>query len=143
MKTTQSFHNDIRPTVVLIDNKVYDLQPSNLTFQYIASLPPLERPHVRYLNPIPLRTKLEQKEYNDQATVFHGSGPEVIIPTSTRVIKVNIKEGLVNPEIEIKKLEGLKTKAQKEGNIPEAKRLRRLLRDLGAKRYSQKTTKEA
>ncbi len=144
MDTTQDLHQDSRPTVVLINKKLFDLTPSTLSWQYVQDLAPSERPHVRFLNPIPVRTKEQQKLKNQGEQEMHLRCKDVPKSRTTPLseAKNNMRDG-ANPEIEIKKLQGLKAKAVKDGDEVEARRIRKALRKLGAKRYSQKSpTKE-
>ena len=60
-------HRDERETLVKIGDILYELVPSTRTFAEILELPEKEVPHVRHLNPIPLRTRAEQKAYSEKS----------------------------------------------------------------------------
>ena len=144
MKTTEDLHQDSRPTVVLIGDQVYDLILSETwNKQNLNTTPPPERPHVRYLNAIPVRTKEEQKQKNLADKHMHKLCEQIPQEKSTPLAKVkkNLANG-ANYEMEVKKLLGMKAKATKEKDEIELRRIRKALRKLGYKKYAEQS-KEA
>lgn len=136
---TNHLHNDSRPTVVIINQIIYDLVPSEWTKETLLEAEPIKRPHVRILNSIPERTKLQQEAKNKDEKYLHElyvQIPKASTPASKS--KHRIEKGESNHEIEIKKLLGLKERAQKEGNSQELRRIRIALRKLDYKRYTNK-----
>jgi hypothetical protein len=135
--STNSFHNDNRSTVVLIDNKVYELIPSETwTWEKLYDEPPTTRPHARTLAPIPVRTREEQEELNKQHLQLHKLCERIPKGRSTPLAKAKeaLHDGKGVPE-QIQALLKQKEKSTKAGDIKEAKRIRKALRALDYKRY--------
>lgn len=61
------FHNDEKDTVILVGEKVYDLVLSTRTLTDLIEMPSEQRPHVRHLNRIPIRSAAEQKTRNESS----------------------------------------------------------------------------
>lgn len=70
---TSGLPNDDRETLVFINDKLYRLQECpDLTINKLLSFPFEKVPHVRILNPIPIRTEEEQKINNKDDENLHG-----------------------------------------------------------------------
>jgi len=69
---TSGLPNDDRETLVFINDKLYRLQECpDLTISELLLLPFEKVPHVRILNPIPIRTEEEQKISNKDDEKLH------------------------------------------------------------------------
>jgi hypothetical protein len=134
------FHSDSRSTVVLINGKIYELTPSEWTKQTLRDAFPKDRPHVRILNPIIVRTEFQQELKNKDDQFLHELFQQIPKENYGKAIKADIKAGVVNADDEVQKLLDLKEKAQKAGDGKECRRIRQLLRKLDYKRSKQ--TKE-
>lgn len=137
IEETNGFHSDSRGTVVIVNNKVYDLVPSDLTYQSLKNSKPSERPHVRFLAPIPVRTNTEQEKINKDEDKFHELYEKMETPKNsgkiTSITKA-IKLGADVPK-EIERLFKEKEEAQKKGDQKAARAIRQQLRKLNYKRY--------
>lgn len=142
MKTHHNLHNDSRPTIVLIGEKFYDLVVNNWTKNQLLKANPKERPHVRLLNPIPDRSKGEQELRNEADEFLHELYAQIPQQNQAKEIKEKIKAGIVNPSDEVERLEALKLKAKKDGNVNECRRIRKLLRKIDYKRNINQTKEE-
>jgi len=65
---TNSFHNDKRPTYVLVNNKIYTLQLTSFRVKDLLKETP--RPHFRALNLIKIRNEQEQAKDNVESDKF-------------------------------------------------------------------------
>lgn len=136
-RQTGSLHKDKRETAVLVGDKVYSLVPTNLTIGQLSKQDPSTRPHVRFLNPIPLRSEYEQEMKNNEEHTFHeiyklieSNGANDKVTSVKKAIRMG-----VNVPDEVKKLLELKETTKD----PEKKRkIRQQLRKLDYKRYAEK-----
>ena len=142
--TTHSLHNDHRPTVVAVgqgkDIKIFDLVPSQITFQDLKEWKGHNRPHVRILNPIPTRTELQQATVNQKEDEFHKLYlTSVASSNSNKITSLSkaIKLGADVPK-EVEKLLREKEEAQKNGKAELARKIRQQLRKLNYKRFLNK-----
>lgn len=143
-ENTTSFHNDNRGTVVLIDNKVYELVPSERwTFELLSAEPTATRPHARTLTPIPVRSKAEQAARNKESAYLDELCDRIPKGRNTPLSKVKaaVSRGGKLPE-EIQSLLEKKEAALAAGDIKEAKRIRKALRALDYRRYQGTDNKE-
>ena len=136
-KQTGSLHKDQRGTAVLVGYKIYNLSLTNLTIEQLSKQDPKTRPHIRFLNPIPLRSEFEQEMKNNEEHSFHEIYKLIESqPLNNKVtsVKKAIRMGANVPD-EVKKLLELKETI----TDPDQKRkIRQQLRKLDYRRYSEK-----
>lgn len=133
--TTFSLHNDDRKTLVNINDRLYKLVLVETTLQDLKKEKFKNIPHVRRLNPISIRTPIEQERRNEEAKDIHKLA-KGCSSNSTHVTSLRkaMSLGADVPEL-IKKLMKEKEEAQKAGDEGKAKKIRRQLRGLDYKRY--------
>jgi len=125
----------MRTTVVLIDGTIYNLIESDLTIDYLKKQSPRDRPHVRLLSPIPIRTQYEQEMKNNNEEALHklykqttGSGNKEKITSLRKAAKMG-----ADVPGEVKRLLALKEKTKSK---KELSKIRKQLRKLNYKRYA-------
>ena len=137
-KFTFGFHEDERKTMVEIGKRFYYLTDSGLTMEDIRAMDFQDRPHLRKLRAIIIRTRSEQKKANEQSEFFCKAVKEIKSGKNEKVtsMKKAVKMGANVPE-EVAKLIKAKKKAQEAGDEKESRRIRKLLRKLDYKRYKE------
>uniref|UniRef100_A0A6M3LCW1 Uncharacterized protein n=1 Tax=viral metagenome TaxID=1070528 RepID=A0A6M3LCW1_9ZZZZ len=133
--TTFSLHNDNKKTMVEIEGKLYNLTYSELTLRDIKKMKFKDTPHIRHLNPIPVRSRETQEIHNSEAKSMH----KLAKHCSTKrdhvgSIRQAMAVGANVPEL-ITKLLKDKEEALKKGDGDLAKKIRKQLRGLDYKRY--------
>ena len=135
MKQTQKFttelHNDTKETLVVLQDQLYKLTPTDITIAQVKKMSYKEAPHIRYLSPIPERTHEEQEEKNKEASYIHTLAGRTPERSTGLTIKRAMASGINIPE-EVKKLLDLK---EKEKDPDKRKAIRKQLRKLDYKRY--------
>lgn len=133
---TGSFHKDGRATMVIVGDKIYSLTPTTLTIQQLSNQDPKERPHVRFLNSIPVRSEYEQEMKNGAEHDFHEIYKLIDSTHNDKVtsVKKAIRMGANVPD-EVAKLLELKRTTK---DPDEKRKIRQQLRKLDYKRYSEK-----
>ena len=136
---TNGFHNDNRETFVEVDGKIYSLIPTGQNLQTLINSWPKEKdqPKVRWLQPIPVRSKEEQKKHNEDADFVHNLGRPKGDENKITSTKKAILLGADIPS-EVLRLMELKEKTKDEGEL---RRIRKQLRKLDYKRYINKEEK--
>lgn len=134
-KITHSKHNDSKETLVQVENILYQLVPVETTLEDIKRMSPKEAPHIRFLNPIPLRSKEEQEIKNKEVETF-ASLAEKCSPRNDKVTSLK-KAQVLGSDVseEVKKLIKEKEEAKKKKDLKRVRQIRKLLRKLDFKRY--------
>lgn len=128
-------HKDKKKTLVEIEGDLYELVKTDLTVKELLKRKDFKDiPHVRRLNPIPVRTEEEQGKHSTDVEKLHKLC-QTAEPKREHNKREIILSGNVPKEIERLMLE--KKKAQKEGDEKRARMIRRQLRSLDYKRYVQ------
>ncbi len=136
---SMDFHKDDRGTVVIANGKVYDLTLSDLTFDDLVQMDPLERPHARNLNWTKERTPVQQEQKNSEEHNLHEIGEKHGLWKSKKgkrkkkitSIKKAIREG-VDVSKEVKDLLTEKETTKDKTRLGQ---IRKQLRKLDYKRY--------
>jgi len=129
------FHNDERPTVILIAGKIFELVPAKVTFKELLKTEAKDRPHVRHLSPIPLRTREQQETYNDDCQSLSAINKKYANGRdSGKITSLNkaVKMGADVP----KEVERLIMEKNNTEDPKELSKIRKQLRKLDYKRYA-------
>ena len=133
---TGSLHKDGRTTLVVVGDKIYSLTLTTHTIPQLTKQDPRERPHVRFLNPIPIRSEYEQEVKNEAEHKFHEIYKLIESTHNDKVTSVQkaIRMGANVPD-EVAKLLELKKTTK---DPVEKRKIRQQLRKLDYRRYSEK-----
>jgi len=131
---TYALHSDDKETLVEIEGDLFKLVPTGKTIRELKKEKDHKNiPHVRRLNPIPLRSKEDQIKHNREAADIHR-----LSQGGVKSDKLTMKKAILtgeNVEKEVLRLLEEKKKAQKLGDEKGARMIRRQLRSLDYRRY--------
>lgn len=135
---THSLHKDSRPTLVDVDGDLYKLVAVGKKVKDLRGEEFKDLPHVRHLNPIPIRTEHQQERKNEEAEAMHDLAKQCTT-SNTKVTSVK-KAILLGKDIpkEIDRLLKEKEEAKKKGDERRCRDIRKQLRKLDYKRYINK-----
>lgn len=144
-KKHQEYHQGFpkhteKETLVEVEGKIYRLVPhEHTTLRSLMDNWPegVDTPFVRHLNPIPVRSKEEQKKYDADSRFLAGLARKARGETKITSVEKAIKLGADVPAEVAKLLE-----AKKKASPEEAKKIRQQLRKLDYKRYLKKREEE-
>ena len=135
-------HNDKKVTLVQIGNLLYELVPSTITVEQVKSMPYDQVPHVRFLNPIPIRSKEDQEKRNKDNEGLHKLYQKAVSKRNSTQTIEDVVEGGGEITETIKKLLAEKATAKKSGDRKKLRLIRKQLRKLDYKRYVSKKAKQ-